>query len=57
MINGSSDLYEIETYAHKIVIDHQPNFYKDPCKDAHARGVNALTRDEMCVRAALHRSL
>ena len=33
---------KFETYVHKIVIDHQPNFHKDPCKDAHARGENAL---------------
>ena len=25
---------EFETYAHKIVLDHQLNFHKDPCKDA-----------------------
>ena len=42
---------KFETYAHKIVIYHQPNFQKDPCKDAHARGVNARTRDEMCACA------
>ena len=40
-----------ETYVHKIVLDHQPNFHKDPCKDARARGVNARTRDEMRTRA------
>ena len=38
---------KFETYVHKIVLDHQPNFHKDPCKDARARGVNARIRDEM----------
>ena len=23
-----------ETYVQKIVLDHQPNFHKNPCKDA-----------------------
>jgi len=36
---------KFETYVHKIVLDHQPNFYKDPCKDARARGENARTCD------------
>ena len=27
-----------ELMIHKIVLDHQPNFHKDPCKDARARG-------------------
>ena len=36
---------KFETYVHKIVLDHQPNFHKDPCKDARARGVNTRTRD------------
>ena len=31
---------KFETYAHKIVIYHQPNFHKDPRKDARARGEN-----------------
>ena len=31
---------KFETYVHKIVLDHQPNFHKDPCKDAHARDEN-----------------
>ena len=26
---------KFETYVYKIVFDHQPNFHKDPCKDAH----------------------
>ena len=34
---------KFETYVYKIVVDHQPNFHKDPCKDARARGVNART--------------
>ena len=38
---------KFETYVYKIVLNHQPKFHKDPCKDAHARGVNARTRDEM----------
>ena len=38
---------KFETYVHKIVPDHQPNFHKDPCKDVRARGVNARTRDEI----------
>ena len=38
---------KFETYVHKIVLDHQPNFHKDLCKDARARGVNTRTRDEM----------
>ena len=27
---------KFETYVHKTVLDHQPNFHKDPCKDARA---------------------
>ena len=42
---------KFETYAHKIVVYHQPNFHKDPGKDARKRGVNARTRDEMRARA------
>ena len=38
-----SDLYKIQKLVHKIVIDHQPNFHKDPFKDAHARSKNART--------------
>ena len=38
---------KFETYIHKIVPDHQPNFYKDPCKDARARGKNAGTCDAL----------
>ena len=37
---------KFETHAHKIVVKHQPNFHKDLCKDARARGVNACSRDE-----------
>ena len=35
---------KFETYARKIVPDHQLNFHKDPRKDARARGVNACAR-------------
>ena len=42
---------KFETYAHKIVVYHQPNFHKDPCTDARARGINARTRNEMRTRA------
>ena len=42
LLNGSSDLYE--TYVHKIVFDHQPNFHKDPCKDARTRRKRAHFR-------------
>ena len=55
---------KFETYAHKIVVNQQPNFHKDPCKDARARGINARTRDEMraraftpCERVSLHGDL
>ena len=41
---------KFETYVYKIVLGHQQNFHKDPCKDARARGVNASTRDEMRAR-------
>ena len=46
---------KFETYVHKIVIDHQPNFHKDPCKAACTRGVNARwkTSDEMRARLRL----
>ena len=36
-----------ETYVHTIVLDHQPNFHKDPCKDARARGENVRTCDAL----------
>ena len=44
---------KFETYVYKIVLDHQPKFHKDPCKDAHARGVNARThiKKNLCVRS------
>ena len=42
---------KFKTYAHKIVPDHQPNFHKDLCKDARARGINTRTRDEMRAHA------
>ena len=38
---------KFKTYVHKIVLDHQPNFHKDPCKDARARGENARTCDAL----------
>ena len=38
---------KFETYVHKVVLNHQPNFHKDPCKDARARGENARTRDAL----------
>ena len=38
---------KFETYVYKIVFDHQPNFHKDPCKDARARGENARTCDAL----------
>ena len=44
---------KFETYAHKIVPDHQLNFHKDPCEDARARGVNACTHHEMRARLRL----
>ena len=48
LLNGNLDLYEIwNLSSYKIVIDHQPNFQKDPCKDARARGENARTCDAL----------
>ena len=47
---------KFETYAYKIVVYHQPNFYKDPCEDTHARGVNARTLNEMRARMRLLRA-
>ena len=38
---------KFETYVHKIVLNHQPNFHKDPLKDARARGENARTCDAL----------
>ena len=38
---------KFQTYVHKIVLDHQPNFHKDPCKDARARNKNARTCDAL----------
>ena len=38
---------KFETYVHKIVLDHQPNFHIDPCKDTHAQGKNARTCDAL----------
>ena len=38
---------QFETYVHKLVFDHQPNFHKDPCEDARARGKNVHTCDAL----------
>ena len=38
---------KFETYVHKIILDHQLTFHKDPCKDARARGENARTCDAL----------
>ena len=38
---------KFETYVHKIILDHQLNFHKDPCKDARERGENARTCDAL----------
>ena len=38
---------KFETYVHKIVLNHQPNFHKDPCKDARAQDKNARTCDAL----------
>ena len=38
---------KFQNYVHKIVVYHQ---HKDLCKDAHAQGVNARTRDERRAR-------
>ena len=38
---------KFETYVHKIVLDHQPNFHKDACKDARAQDENAHTCDAL----------
>ena len=38
---------KFETYVHKIILDHQLNFHKYPCKDARARGENARTCDAL----------
>ena len=38
---------KFETYVYKIVFDQQPNFHKDSCKDARARGENARTNDAL----------
>ena len=34
---------KFETYVYKIVLDHQQNFHKDPCKDALAQIIQAHT--------------
>ena len=34
---------KFEIYFYKILIYHQQNFHKDPCKDAHAQGENVRT--------------
>ena len=38
------------TYVYEKVLDHQPNFHKDRCKDARARGINTATCDETSFR-------
>ena len=38
---------KFETYVHKIVLDHQPNFHKDLCKDTHARDEFARSYDAL----------
>ena len=38
---------KFETYVLKIVLDQEPNFHKDPCKDTRARGENARTCDAL----------
>ena len=38
---------KFETYIPKIVLNHQPNFHKDPCKDAQTRGENVRTCDAL----------
>ena len=55
---------KFETYVHKEVIDHKPNFHKDPCTDSRARGVSARAHISSrvraftpCARASLHGSL
>ena len=52
-LTGAQIFMKFETYVYKIVLDHQPNFHKDPCKDARARGVNARThvKKNLCVRS------
>ena len=48
---------KFQTYVHKIVLDHQPNYKKDPCKDARAQGENACTCDKTCLRAFMTSAL
>ena len=36
-------------YVHKIVLDHQPNFEKDPCKDARAHFIASARVYASCV--------
>ena len=38
---------KFETYVHQIILDHQLDFQKDPCKDARARCENARTCDAL----------
>ena len=38
---------KFETKVHKVVLNHQPNFHEDLCKDARARGENAKTCDAL----------
>ena len=38
---------KFETNVHKIVLAHQPNFHKDPCKYARVQGESAPTCDAL----------
>ena len=40
-------LMKYKAYAPEIVVYHQPNFHKDPCKDGRTRGKNARTCDAL----------
>ena len=40
-------LMKFKTYVHKILVDQQPNFHMDQCKDAHAKGENTCTYDAL----------
>ena len=55
-LTGAQIFMKFETYVYKIVLDHQPNFHKDPCKDACARGVNARAFHRECTRLQLVRA-
>ena len=55
-LTGAQIFMKFETYVYKIVLDHQPNFHKDPCKDARARGVNGRVSISSRVRAFMLRA-